>query len=304
MVNSTGTYTYLRPSDNKHSTPSAKKNQVKTAQYETSKTTQHETQSEKQYILDLSGLNKQSETAAYQDDKSAAILELSEEIREKLGNKTLRENERAEAAESDEEGEEVRPSDETRKLTRLLVAAKTPDEVQSVLMDTYNHMREWQKLASNGDKEAIKVVRKLNRLVSRGNRKISDLNKEMVMHQRQQRAEKAERNQEARRLENELKEAQRERKARERRYLQERDDDNEDEESEFGPSMAETEAKIRQLAGEMAALKTNAVDAGSSGSVDVGNGGSFGDGAYAEGSGAGSADVSGDVSGGESSGDI
>ena len=69
-------------------------------------------------------------------------------------------------------------------------------------------------------------------------------------------------------MEQELKEAQRERKARERRYLQERDDENEDEESEFGPTMAETEAIIRQLAGQMAALKTNAVDAGNAGSFD------------------------------------
>jgi len=121
-------------------------------------------------------------------------------------------------------------------------------------------MREWQKLAANGDKEAIKVVRKLNRLVSRGNRKITDLNKEQVMRLRQQKAENAEKNQQAKRLEQELKEAQRERKARERRYLQERDNDNEDEESEFGPTMAETEAIIRQLAGQMAALKSNAVD--------------------------------------------
>jgi len=101
-----------------------------------------------------------------------------------------------------------------------------------------------------------------------------------------------------------LKEAQRERKARERRYLQERDDDDDEESSEFGPTMAETEAKIRQLAGEMAALKTNAVDAGNNGSVDVGTGGSFGDASVAGVSGVGSGDVSGDVSGGEPSGDI
>jgi hypothetical protein len=185
---------------------------------------------------------------------------------EKNENKSIRENERTKAAEG--EGEEVRPEDETRKLTRMLVNAGTPDEVQSVLADTYDHMREWQALAANGDKEAIKVVRKLGRLISRGNRKISDLNKEIVMHQRQQRAEKAENNQQAKRLELELKEAQRERKVRERRYLQERDNDNEDEESESGPAIAETEAKIRQLAGAMAALKTNTVSVDVSVSVD------------------------------------
>jgi len=230
------------------------------------KSSPYKNQTDTTYILDLSGIKNKGEAKTYQDDESAAILELTEEAREKLSNKSVRENERAEEVEG--EGEDVRPTDETRKLTRMLVNAKTPDEVQGVLADTYNHMREWQKLAANGDKEAIKVVRKLNRLVSRGNRKITDLNKEIVMHQRQKRAENAEKNQQAKRLEQELKEAQRERKARERRYLQDRDDDNEDEESEFGPTMAETEAIIRQLAGQMAALKTNAVDVGNTGSYD------------------------------------
>jgi len=201
---------------------------------------------------------KQNSQSTTQSDETADILELTKNAQEKLINSSIGENERAQAAEA--EGEEVRPEDETRRLTRMLVNARTPDEVQSVLTDTFNHMREWQALAAGGDKEAIKVVRKLGRLISRGNRKISDLHKEIVMHQRQQRAEKAEKNQEAKRLELELKEAQRKRKERERRYLQERDNDNEDEESEFGPTMAETEAKIRQLAGAMAALKTNTVD--------------------------------------------
>jgi len=263
MVNSTNTNPYVRHTNNKYNAPSSMKNQV-------DETAPYRSQSDLYDILDLSGRKKHEGKHAHKPDEIAAFLELTEEAREKLSNKAFGGNERAEAAAAAEgEGEEVRPSDDTRKLTRMLVAASTPIDVQNLLTDTYNHMREWQKLAANGDKEAIKVVRKLNRLVSRGNRKITDLNKEIVMHQRQQRAEKAEKNQQAKRLELELKEAQRERKARERRYLQERDNENEDEEStEFGPSMAETEAKIRQLSAKMAALKTNAVDAGS---VDPGS---------------------------------
>jgi len=251
MVNAASTSQYVRHPHNKQNAPATVKNPV-------DKTSPYKDKADTSDILDLSGMKNKNEASAYQDDESAAILELTEEAREKLSNKSVRENERAEEVEG--ESEDVRPSDETRKLTRMLVNAKTPDEVQGVLADTYNHMREWQKLAANGDKEAIKVVRKLNRLVSRGNRKITDLNKEQVMRLRQQKAENAEKNQQAKRLEQELKEAQRERKARERRYLQERDNDNEDEESEFGPTMAETEAIIRQLAGQMAALKSNAVD--------------------------------------------
>ncbi|MCL2819290.1 MAG: hypothetical protein FWD38_00440 [Oscillospiraceae bacterium] len=258
-INQRHTSRYVRHSQNKQNTPVAVKNPVE-------KTSPYTNKTDTSDILDLSGMKNKGGAKTYQDDESAAILELTEEAREKLSTKSIRENERAEEVEG--EGEDIRPSDETRKLTRMLVNAKTPDEVQGVLADTYNHMREWQKLAANGDKEAIKVVRKLNRLVSRGNRKITDLNKEIVMHQRQQRAEKAEKNQQAKRLEQELKEAQRERKARERRYLRDRDNDNEDEESEFGPTMAETEAIIRQLAGQMAALKTNAVDATNTGSFD------------------------------------
>jgi len=288
MVNAANTDRYVQYATKKANTPVKEKDSSE-------KSKPPEKSPDLLYILDLSVISSKNGPNTQQPDKTAAILELSEEIREKLGNKQLRENERAEATEEDE-GEGDRPSDETRKLTRLLVAAKTPDEVQSVLMDTYNHMREWQKLASTGDKEAIKVVRKLNRLISRGNRKISDLHKEMVMHQRQQRAEKAERNQEARRLENELKEAQRERKARERRYLQERDDDDDEESSEFGPTMAETEAKIRQLAGEMAALKTN--------TVDVGNTISTGDVSVSETGGIDGAVEGAEISGEESSGDM
>jgi len=287
MINSTGTSTYVQYSNSKHTAPGAVKSHA-------DKSSPYKNPSDALYILDLSGIKNKGEAKTYQDDESAAILEFTEETRERLSTKSLRETERTEATES--EGEDIRPTDETRKLTRMLVAAKTQDEVQGVLMDTYNHLREWQKLAANGDKVAIKVVRKLNRLVSRGNRKITDLNKEMLMHQRQQRAEKAEKNQQAKRLELELKEAQRERKARERRYLRERDDDNEDEESEFGPTMAETEAKIRQLAAQMAALKTNAVDAGN---VSTGNDSSFDSTTTAESSGIESAEVSGEESTGE-----
>jgi len=289
MVSSTSANSYVRHTNNKQGAQSSVKSHV-------DKSSPYKNPPDALYILDLYGAKNKDDASTYKDDESAAILELTEETREKLSNKALGENERAEAV--DEEGEEPRPTDETRKLTRMLVAAKTPDEVQGVLADTYNHMREWQKLAANGDKEAIKVVRKLNRLVSRGNRKITDLNKEIVMHQRQQRAENAEKNQQAKRLELELKEAQRERKARERRYLQERDNDNEDEETEFGPTMAETEAKIRQLAGEMAALKTNTSDVSSGDSF----GSSFDGSTTAETGGIESAEVSGEVSSEESSG--
>ena len=243
MINPASTNSYVRHTNNKHSTQATTKDQAVNSKKDI-------TPPDVLYILDLSSMK-------------------NEDTQEKLGNRSIRENERAEAAAAAEaEGEDGRPEDETRKLTRMLVAAKTPDDVQNVLMDVYGHMREWQALAAAGDKKAIAVVKKLNKLIARGNRKIRDLNEEMVKHQKQQRAEKAEKEQLAKRLELELKEAQRKRKERERKYLQERDNDEEDESAETGPTMAETEMKIRQLAAAMAALKTNTADAGTFTSYD------------------------------------
>jgi len=242
----------VRHTDSKTNIPAPKDNPYKT---------QQQNQIDVFYILDVSGLNNKQEQKANVTDEAATILELTKEAQKKFENKALKESERTEAA--DEEGETPRPDDNTRSLTRALVAAKTRDQVQSVLTDVYDHMREWQGLAATGDKEAIKVVRKLQKLIARGGRKIKDLNEEIVMHQRQQKAEEMQKKQEAKRLELELKEALRERKARERRYLQERDDNNNDDDDEqFGPTIAETEAKIRQLSAQIAALKSGAGDAG------------------------------------------
>jgi len=263
------------------------------------KTPEQQGQYDIYYILDISGINSQEEQKSKQADEDATILELSKESQKKLKEKALNENERAEAAETDEDGDAARPEDKTRSLTRALVLAKTRDQVQSVLADAYDHMREWQGLAATGDKEAIKVVRKIGRLIARGNRKITDLNKEIVLHQKQQKAEANEKKQEAKRLELELKEALRERKARERRYLQERDDSNNDEEeSQIGPTMAETEAKIRQLSAQMAALKTSTGNAGASGVSGASGGTGSGDAVMTSGDGG---IESADVSGGETS---
>jgi len=213
-------------------------------------------------ILELSFKKSQEEQNTTQHHGFAAMLDLSQDAREKFSNMALDAKELG--AEND-----GRPPDETGRLTRMLVAARSSLEVQSVLADAFNHMREWQKLAAEGDKKAIAVVRKLNRLVSRGHRKVRDLNKEQLLLQRQQKAEKAEQEQIAQRLRTELEQAERMRKQRERRYLQDRDDYNEeDEPTEFGPSTAATEAKIRALAAAMAALSSNQANIGDSGLGD------------------------------------
>jgi len=211
------------------------------------------------------GLTK--DASSEEDNRSIIqkVLDLQKDAQEKLAKSANKISELSIGASSEDA---TRPPDNTQRLTRMLVAARSTIQVQGVLSEAFNHMREWQRLAAEGDKKAIAVVKKLNKLVSRGNRKVGDLNKEQVMLQRQKKAEKAKQEQIARRLREELKQTELKRKQRERRYLQERDYYNENEPTEFGPSMAATEAKIRALAASMAALSTNSADTGAAG-MDV-----------------------------------
>ena len=254
MVRTTSTDTYVRQTDK---TP-AMQSSIKES---SGKTKAQTNPFDTLYILDLSCQNRRDEQNPEQHDEPAAMLDLSKNALKKLSDRKLQKDRGAEKAEAQGEG---RPPDKTGRLTRMLVAAKSTVEVQSVLAEVFNHMQEWIKLAAEGDKKAMAVVRKLNKLVSRGNRKIRDLNKEQVMLERQQKAEKAQQEQIEQRLRDELERAKRKRKQRERRYLQERDGYNEHESTKIKPSIAATEVIIRQLAAEMAALKLNSAVVGDS----------------------------------------
>jgi hypothetical protein len=257
MVKATRTNPYISYNERKTDNKAAVKDNA-------GKTAPPASSSDLLYSPELSAHMERGGRTHGQNDEPASILDLSLAAQERLFEKKDLESRGAEAAGA--QGD-PKPPDETRRLTRRLVAAKSTEEVQSVLADTFHSMRQWMKLAAEGDKEAMAVVRRLNRLVSRGSRKIRDLNKEMVMRQRKEKAEKAEKEQLAIRLREELKEAERVRKQRERRYLQERDDHTDDESDEFGPSMVATEAKIRALAAAMVALSPS-----SPSTVDVGLG--------------------------------
>ena len=248
MIKATSMNPHMQHNDRKPNNPS-------TLKHSAEKSNPPISTSDMLYILDLSAPKEPDEQFLSKNDEPATILDLSQSARFMSGSNSVRENERAKSSEG---GDAHRPSDETRRLTRALVAAKSSGEVQSVLSETYSHMREWLSLAATGDEKAIKVVRRIQRLITRGNRKIRDLNKEQVLLIKQQKAEKAEQERLAQRLRDELKQAERMRKLRERRYLQERDVDNDGKSEETGPSMAATEAKIRALAAAMAALNTNA----------------------------------------------
>ena len=281
MINATKLYAHLRHTE--------KRTNTLVSQGESASQTH---QTETHYLLDLSILNGQNNQVANEYDESAAFLELSEELLEKMQGIMTPENQRAEAAEANEEGGGLK--DETRRLTRKLVNARSTTEVQDVLREAFQHMKDAIMAAAMGDKKAMAILRRLQKLVRRSNRKISDLHKEQEIRERQQRAEKKEQEQIAQRLRDELKRALLERKRRERKYLQDKDDDGEDNGPTIsGPSIAATEAKIQALAQAMAALSTSPGTGASSG--DAG----FSDGAAMSGGGLEGADVAGAEAEGE-----
>ena len=208
------------------------------------------------YILDLSGLKEQDKQNVPFFHDSTDFLDISEEAQEKLWGNIVA-NMQAEGAEN-EEGTSGDLTDNSRRLTRMIVMAKTPLDVQDVLSEAHKDKLELIKAAAFGDERAKAIIKKLDKVIRRGHRKVRDLSKEIQMLQRQQRAEKKEQEQIARQIREQLKRAQLERKQRERKYLDERDNDDDDEAEPLvsGPSMAATEAKIRALAQAMADLKT------------------------------------------------
>ena len=245
MINATKLFAHLRHTEKRSNT-------FVTQSESATKTHQTETH----FLLDLSIFNGQNNQSAYEYDESAAFLELSEELLEKMKGSIVPEDKLAEAAEASEEGEGLK--DETRRLTRKLVNSRSTLEVQDVLREAFQHMKDAIMAAAMGDKKAMAILRKLQKLVRRGNRKISDLHKEQELREKQQRAEKKEQEQIAQRLREELKRALLERKRRERKYLQDKDDDEEENGPTIsGPSMAATEAKIMALAQAMAAVSTS-----------------------------------------------
>jgi hypothetical protein len=197
---------------------------------------------------------KQEKWGTFHAEETKDTLDLSQEAQELFwSNETS--NIYMERPEGDGEGGRI--EDESRKLTRRLVAAKTTLEVQDVLSAAHKNKMDLQMAAAQGDKRAAAIIRRLNRLISRGNRKVRDLNKEQMMLIKQQQAEVKAKEQIAKKLRDELKRAQIERTNRERRYLRDRlEDDEENAPMISGASQAATEAKIMALAQAMASLSS------------------------------------------------
>ncbi|MCL2002885.1 MAG: hypothetical protein FWG72_02640 [Oscillospiraceae bacterium] len=164
------------------------------------------------------------------------------------------------------------PKDASSRLTRRLVAAAFQGEVRSIISEAYENLSEWIKAAMSGDEKAMAAIRRLNKLIHRANRKIGDLDREDVLRLKQRQAEKRQQDFRAGQIERELHRRIQERKLRERRYLNDRQNDEEKQ----GPAVPESspaalQAKIHALAAALAQLTAAPLPApADSGAVDGG----------------------------------
>jgi len=190
------------------------------------------------------------------------------------------------AAEEADEAEEAGSGkadleDASRRLTKWLVASKTQFEVQLILGEAHQHIGKLRMVALSGDEEAIKaanaIIRKLEKLVRRGNRKLTDLGNEDVLRRKQAKAEKDEQIQRAKQIEAELRRKLAERKKREEEYLNDKDDDDEDspfdmlvnsiKSNPFAKLDAASEAKIKAQAQAQAAMEVSSGASSGAGNV-------------------------------------
>lgn len=205
-------------------------------------------------------------------DEPAATLDLSGEIEYPWDWQTqLKE---AEQSQSTMARKPSSPKDESGRLTRRLVSAGKQGEVMTILSEAYQNLSEMLKAAMSGGEEGRKAmiaVKRLNKLIQRAQRKISDLDKEDGLRQKQSRAEKKQEELRVKQIKAELVRRITERKKREKNYLRDVAEPKDDGNTSRVLSPAELEAQVLALAQMMAQVSTIAVsaDAGT-GTVDVG----------------------------------
>lgn len=117
------------------------------------------------------------------------------------------------------------PKDGSSRLTQRLVSAVSQFEVRSVITKASTELMNARIAASlaTGDdkKKAQAIVRRLEKVIDRATRKISDLQGEENLQRQVNQAQKAKQRQRADELKGELRAQKRRRQERERRYLQE-----------------------------------------------------------------------------------
>ncbi|MDR1692968.1 MAG: hypothetical protein LBR72_06375 [Oscillospiraceae bacterium] len=198
------------------------------------------------------------------EEPLAAVLELSGEQAEKdpYGlKKMLQEAEKTGVSEAGKKPLE----DNSGMLTRRLVSALSQEEVLSVISEAFKNLSAVRMAAATGEgeeaKKAFAIIKRLNKLISRAQRKMKDLGEEVVMAQKQKRAEKRKQEFLAKQIKAELERHILERKKREKAYLKDarelRDEDIES--GGLEPmSRAELEAKVNALAQALAEVYTPA----------------------------------------------
>jgi hypothetical protein len=150
------------------------------------------------------------------------------------------------------------PSDRSGALTRRLVEAKYQGEVYAIISEAHKNLSEWLEAAIGGDAKAMAAVRRLNKLIRRASRKVSDLNKEDILRERHNRAEKKQMEAQAAQIRAELKRKIAERKQREQGYMRSARQQNGIGGPHFPKPMspAALEAKVMALAGAMQNVST------------------------------------------------
>ena len=191
------------------------------------------------------GILDEDESITNQNTWFEEFIKTEEEAFNKLFQSALNQPTRETEAKDDSSGG---IDDPTRKLTRRLVAASNINQVHTVLSEAYKAMGEIIQAAAHGDEKAANILRRLNKLIRRATRKVRDLNHEEQLRMKETRAREKDIQELARQIEMELTRKYKERKLREKKYLQDKDhDDNDTNEFPGKPSMPSS-AQIKAMA--------------------------------------------------------
>ncbi|MCL2223291.1 MAG: hypothetical protein FWC20_12660 [Oscillospiraceae bacterium] len=191
------------------------------------------------------------------------------------------------AADGASDAQRESPEDHSGTLTRRLVAANNTFIIHRIIGDAFKNLGELRLALAMSDGEDAdekrQIIRRLERVIRRSNRKIRELNNESRLRQNRDRAEREEQLKRAREIEDELRREIIRRRNRERRYIEEL----EQEEMQRGVQAmldATTEAAIAAKAQALAAMQVAAQSMGGFGGSDMSGGMPFSAGAFEGGS--------------------
>lgn len=191
------------------------------------------------------------------DDDMSDVFAATDESNKKPYSMMSMKTTRADAAEKAKARQKNGSKDNSGSLTKRLVSAETPEEVRLVLSEAFQNLAELRLASMSEDpkeaRAAMAGIKRLNRLIRRAQRKLSDLGKENLLRQKTRQAEKQQQEQRAEEIKQELRRRLIERKSREKGYLRDinRQTDARGQDP-FGMASPALEAKIAALAEMMA----------------------------------------------------